>query len=446
MIIKFSKIISCSSEHPQYLASNLLEYPSTSSWCCANSNELIASVVFQLAESSVITGLEVGNYQSCIIVVEASTSKEPDNWLPIVNHQFLTHDEAANNKFKDQVQLFSKRNLNFDIINKRFDRVKVTCMQPANPRVLFGLKFIYCKSEVIVDLNLDVFGRFKLKHEDNDKVEELKETKLKLFHNKKVNQDELREMINKSGLSKFRNKLDTKNTFDNNLILGKSSVGTRSCSSIAGPFTTSNSLFSNDFLLSNNNHSILSTRTLFGDFVSTCDQKFTNISPKKTCNDFCGLKNDELCNTCYLLSVPRQRSKNRIGVKKTIQFSKLLKDVVFSLSGYVNPQRDEIRRKLLLMGGKYNVNPNITNNKCTHLICAFQNTPKSRKLIGHTKIVNHQYIEDCFNLKKRLPWRRYALDSRERNHPESEEEVEGSEFPVTQPSIYNQETDDSDSC
>lgn len=205
MLIKISKVINCSSEHPSYPASNLLEHPAQSSWRCAKPNELIATVVFQLSEPSCITGLEIGNYRSCIVVVEASTSEEPDKWVPIVNHQFLSHDEALNSKFRDQVQLFTKRELNPDTMRIKFDRVKVTCMQSANPRELFGLEFLVLKTEVIVDTGLDAFGRFKLK-EKNNETDEFKDKYLKLFGNKKNYKEELKDKITEKGVSDFAKK------------------------------------------------------------------------------------------------------------------------------------------------------------------------------------------------------------------------------------------------
>ena len=209
MIIKLTKIINCSSEHPSYPASNLLDHPPKSSWRCAKPGELIATVIFQLLEPVCITGLEIGNYRSCIVNIEASTSEEPDKWVPIVNHQFLTHDEAINNKFRDQVQIFTKRELNPENIKTKFDRVKVTCMQSANPRELFGLEFIILQTEVVVDLGLDVFGRFKLKEKTEDK-DDFKDKYLKLFGTKKNYKEELKEKITETGLSNFAKKQEEK--------------------------------------------------------------------------------------------------------------------------------------------------------------------------------------------------------------------------------------------
>lgn len=130
---------------------------------------------------------------------------------------------------------------------------------------------------------------------------------------------------------------------------------------------------------------------------------------KKAKCSLCQSKSDELCNVCNLLPAPTSISESskttkrpvKIKTKPKKEFSKLFEDISFSLSGYVNPQRDEIRRKALKMGAKYIADPNITNNKCTHLICAFKNTPKSQQLKGHCKIVSHKFIEDCFEKKKR---------------------------------------------
>jgi len=49
---------------------------------------------------------------------------------------------------------------------------------------------------------------------------------------------------------------------------------------------------------------------------------------------------------------------------------------------------------------------------CTHLICAFVNTPKyvSVKALGGT-IVSHKWIEDCYSEKKHLPAKEYSLEN-----------------------------------
>lgn len=57
--------------------------------------------------------------------------------------------------------------------------------------------------------------------------------------------------------------------------------------------------------------------------------------------------------------------------------------------------------------------------------CAFRNSPKYKqvKAKGRGKIVSPSWVEKCYELKKYLPWRRYALDPAQLNEPESDEEL-----------------------
>lgn len=42
---------------------------------------------------------------------------------------------------------------------------------------------------------------------------------------------------------------------------------------------------------------------------------------------------------------------------------------------------------------------------------------------GNGKIVTRKWIEDCYLQRKRLPWRRYALDRDDLGEVESEDEI-----------------------
>ncbi|XP_003490802.1 DNA repair protein XRCC1 [Bombus impatiens] len=469
MIIKFTKVISCSSEHPSYPVSNLLQHRSHSSWRCAKPGEMLATVIFQLAESSCITGVDLGNYRSCVVVVTASTASEPDIWLPIVNHQFLTHDEAANGKFRDQVQIFTKKDLNPDTIKIKFDRVKVTCMQSANLKELFGLSFIELKTEVVLDLGLDIFGRFKLKNPEENDIDDIKERYMKMIGHKKTDyKAELLAKVKETGMSNFSKRQEEdrepmKRPLLQKLEAGKTEevFGTRNKDSDSS--TSMNDIKHKNEKVTNDKPVV---RTPFGDVVSSTsikekkndiqkndNQKNGTISRKRTLSpeqsslkqnkrkQNCSQCQDEnkLCNNCGKLPKPKTIITPKKPVKEPKKsFSKLFEDVSFSLSGYVNPQRDEIRKKALQMGARYIADPNTTNKRCTHLICAFKNTPKYQQLKGHSKIVSHTFVEKCFSEKIRFPWRRYALDTKDSAEPESEEEILGSSSPFN---AFEEDTD-----
>merc|ERR1711881_122815 len=105
---------------------------------------------------------------------------------------------------------------------------------------------------------------------------------------------------------------------------------------------------------------------------------------------------------------------------KTVPFEKLMGGVVFTISGYQNPFRAELRQKALDMGARYRGD---WDNSCTHLICAFVNTPKFNQVKSKSgKIVKKEWIEQSYADRKRYPWRRFCLDKNDKGH-ESEEEI-----------------------
>jgi len=453
MIVKLEKLISYSSEHPSYPAANLLQRNSENwkaTWRCAKPGEMLAHVIFQLAEPAYITGVDIGNYQSCVVIVTGSTSSEPDNWIVIINHKFMTNDEAINNKFKDQVQLFTKRELNPDILKIKFDRIKVTCMQSANLKVLFGLSYIILRSDSTVDLGLNVFGRFKLKqpHVMKTPLEMMKEKMSDKIENKKTDyRIELREQIKKKSMENFARYQEERKSMKRPLLekleAGKADEvfgkNDQDQSQIPKDKNKDKDGISNKNLMNINNSSNEKItnekviRTPFGDIVPFMSTDNSNDSVKIIGQDFsnsrkrplselkdssstkfderkkqrcyeCCINNsqDQPCKICRRLPLPTMVKKNDNSSEKSRKpFKKLFDDVTFSLSGYVNPQRDEIRRKALNMGAKYIPDPNMTNKKCTHLICAFKNTPKYQQFKNHTKIVSHTFIEECFNKKIR---------------------------------------------
>lgn len=452
MIIKLEKIINCSSEHPDFPASNLLQNHPPGPWKCAKPGEMMATVTFELPEPSCLIGVDISNYRACVVILDASTSAEPDKWIPLLNHQFLTHDEAANGKFKDQVQLFTKKELNSDTIKMKFDRVKVTCMQSANRKELFGLSFITLRTEVVIDIGLDVFGRFKLKTDDVDKPKsEFKEKYFRLFPEKaKTYKEDLVEKIKEAGVRNFNKRQQEEKTPKKRPLLEKLEAGK---SEEVFDKQTNDRSDSPDPAKNNKLNRVV--RTPFGDIVSSPNDKTTTPNTKNNqsrtetskrkqsidndnddagpsrktptskpkrkssdedlkkedcCNKKCKAykkgTDDELCVKCKKLLPQRPiksppPKKPKVLMKQKIEFSKLLDGVKFSLSGYVNPQREEIRTKALKMGAQYIADPNTTNKKCTHLICAFKNTPKSQQLKGHAKIIQHIFIEECFDHKKR---------------------------------------------
>ncbi|VDP27977.1 unnamed protein product, partial [Schistosoma margrebowiei] len=102
-------------------------------------------------------------------------------------------------------------------------------------------------------------------------------------------------------------------------------------------------------------------------------------------------------------------SKNNEEYKqsKTLHSTqKPLSNVILTLSGYQNPLRSQIRDKALELGAKYRQD---WGPDCTHLICAFPNTPKFNLVKGKGIIVSDKWITQCYETKSNVPWRSYRV-------------------------------------
>lgn len=320
-------------------------------------------------------------------------------------------------------------------------------MQSANPREVFGLSFIVLRTEIVVDMGLDVFGRFKMKESNEEKeppVDRFKDKYLKLFGNNKQGsyKDELKDKMKENGLSNFAKRQEEEREHKKKPLLEKLEAGkadevfgkpkdspnaTPGSSKLSGEKKNSDSLNSKPVARTPFGDAIPSTSKTKEDKNENNKQKNSrkrSLSPdasdekaailkKAKCSKCQAISNDKICEVCNKLppqkatemkkKTEKKKPPDDPPKKRTLRkkFEELLEGVSFSLSGYVNPQRDEIRRKALKMGAKYIADPNTTDKLCTHLICAFKNTPKSQQLKGHSKIVSHKFVEDCFDKKRR---------------------------------------------
>lgn len=392
MIIKFSSILSCSSEHPSYPASNLLEYkPSrdSSTWLCAKPGLLETEVVFELSEPGPVTGVDLGNLRCCSVRVSGSAST-PDDWVTIVYHEFMSRNDAEDGRFKDQVQLFTRKEIGDDIVSRTFARVKVTCSQPANTKVLFGLSFLILRTEDKTDAsNLDAFGRFKVKQKKDDSLDKFKEKYLQ----------QMRPKAQGNFKTELAKEIEKKRATED-------ATPRKRPSPVSGDAGTSDKPTKRIRLLEETDPAKSPASLLKVDGKAA--------RGRARCSLCLGNEENVLCKTCNLLLPDKEKEKEKEAGASTPapkrpakkqkpekQFSALFEGVVFSLSGYKNPERDEIRRKAIAMGARYVADTSRPNHGCTHLICAFKNTPKYKEVKGSAKIVTHRWVEECYDKKTR---------------------------------------------
>ncbi|GAU87896.1 hypothetical protein RvY_00684 [Ramazzottius varieornatus] len=118
-------------------------------------------------------------------------------------------------------------------------------------------------------------------------------------------------------------------------------------------------------------------------------------------------------------------SSNRPGSRQGNR-KDIMKGCVIALSGFANPLRGELRENAIEMGAKYR--PNWTDD-CTHLICAFANTPKYNEVrAAGGRILKKEWVLDCCKNKKMMPWRNYMLKPVKESQDDENDELEDAKF------------------
>ena len=393
--VKLERVVSVSSEDPIHKAENLLK---CKKWRSANAGESQVRVVLQLSKASVIKSIDVGNNGSAFVEVQVSRQASPDEFKTIlVASSFLTPLESRNENNLCRVRMFPNDKLNADIAKEKWDLLKILCTQPFNKSLKYGISFI------------TVHSTEEIKHEQPSKV-----TTLGAFKLKDEDDDDTSELFN------FNRKL---------LNQPKASVAT----SIRSETTLQSLALHSTQAEAKRVHQPLKTpkipplkaNAVKIETPKEVVKKHKLDSPKDSpARKKIKIKEEPQLPRRNVLEPEKKTStkKPEPEIKKhtTEKFAKLMSNVVFVLSGFQNPLRGEIRQKALEMGAKYRAD---WDNSCTHLVCAFANTPKFNQVKGKGKIIQKDWIEKCHHDRKRYPWRRYCLDKADQGQPESEDEV-----------------------
>lgn len=416
--IPVDRIISISSEDQAHKAENILNVSdSHQTWRC-KSGEKQATVILQFLKPSVISSIDVGNDNSAFVEIFVGKSTSDEFQVLLVTSSLMTLHECKNGLNVNKVRFFDTDHLS-SASKESWDRVKIVCTQPYIKQSKYGLSFVTFHSK---DIPEDIpqkepiqsqsiqLGSFTLRNDDDsDNISSVG----RLFSMRNENKDVVRMpdspvnrllAIHKKNLetAKLKNENSTNINIQTPLTNKKISKSPK-----------------DSVKLKNVDLNIKKNNTVTMEAVKNKVTKKKESSPSS-------LNLEPTRKKIKLI-------KNPLPVTKP--FSELLNNVVFVMSGYENPYRSNIRSKALEMGARYKHNWDLS---CTHLICAFINTPKYRecKRQGAYRIVKSDWIDKCHSNKCRFPWRRYALDKLEQNKPESEDEICASTDSV--------ETDDSD--
>ncbi|XP_071806723.1 DNA repair protein XRCC1-like [Asterias amurensis] len=426
--IKLQYVVSSSSEDTTHKADNLLKPESYRKWKCAEDADRKASVILQFEKASQIHSIDIGNDNSAFVevLVGHSTSTSSDDYqVVLVTSSFMSPMDSKNGINTNRVRMFGPEKLSKAVLDKKWDRAKVVCSQPFNKLSSYGLSFI----------------KF---HSPPEKTEE----------SSSANQSEQQSA---SKLGMFRLKEDTKSTsltagsfFKQRSITKtepapltgaaavraaatlaaaslKTSVSTSQSTMAAGPTTTTTT---------NQVRPSTSSTPKSADKHSDRPQKVTqkrrlsdeDSTPSSRPGDSrtaATRRNNADREEKKTAAPPSKKSRDNEDTsrkkKSSKPFERLMEGVTFVLSGFQNPLRGDLRDKAMEMGAKYQPD---WGKGCTHLVCAFANTPKFNQVQGKGKIVTKGWILDSYKKKSLHPWRRYNMVSTSDDSSSYEEESE----------------------
>ncbi|XP_033126063.1 DNA repair protein XRCC1-like isoform X1 [Anneissia japonica] len=404
--IQFQHVISCSSEDETHKADNLLKTETYRKWKCATAGEKQATVILQFEKSSTINSLDIGNEGSAFVeVLVGKSSSDEDYQVLLVTSSFMSPGDSKNGTNTNRVRFFGPNQLTKTVINKSWDRVKVVCTQPFNKNITYGLSFIKLHStpspgEQSSDMGKDAktqvnkLGHFKLKETNQPSM-----TIGSLF--KSRNQEKPEPTILKGAAA----------------VRAASSLAEQSIQASSHSKTADEQRIAT---LTQKQQTPSSKRKSTDQEKHTAEKHGPKQSPKNT---------EPSKRKTEPQQVPPMKKRKSDVAKSSPKkpFGKLMEGVVFVISGYQNPHRSDIRDKAIEMGARYKPD---WGQGCTHLICAFANTPKYQSVRGKGKIVNKGWILDSYKKKMLLPWRQYKLASKDDS---SSDETEDEDEQITSP-------------
>jgi len=353
-----------------------------------------------------------------VLVGRSSWSSDEQFQVLLVASSFMSPAESKSFTNVNRVRMFGADKLSKPVAAQKWDRIKLVCTQPFNKNEQYGLSFINLHSppddtdgdtaeKAVASPSVTAskrLGRFILK--DDSDSEEKKVSSGSLFFKK------LQKKASPPPMS-IAAEVRAAST-------AATSSDDRKPSAVSSVQDVRQPVAKDGHSLNKDRHPVAKDRA---------DKTEERSSPKPDEKPV-QRRTSESAKRKYEDS-PKEKEKSPPPAKKkrespnldnsSVSFDEIMKGVVFVMSGFVNPERGTLRDKALQMGAQFRPD---WGKGCTHLICAFANTPKFNQVKGKGKIVTKKWITDCFKKNKRLPTRNYHLPGDSSSSEESSEEEE----------------------
>lgn len=434
--IKFTEVLSFSSEDPNHPAENLLSSETFRKWKCAPGtvgNQ--STVTMKLERLSSIHSIDIGNEGSAFVEVLVGREGAGDFQLLLVASSFMSPIESRNSTDLNRVRMFGPDKLNKNVACQKWDRIKVICTQPFNKNMQYGLSFITVRAlgeePTSSSSRVTKLGSFTLKEEDDSDPISIGS----MFARRK--EKESSPTISATGAAAIR-------AASAAAVASSTSPGALKRKAQGPPSDVGFYQLKKKADLDKDPGKI-STVTKTEEFSSSStphkkghnggkdrqkkyDPKSDRKEVRHRSSENGGKDRKEENSKNRISKEEKKTDKPSVSgsttavsdkTKKTKPFRSLMDNIVFVLSGYQNPQRSQLREMMLEMGASYKAD---WEPGCTHLICAFTNTPKYQQVKGRGKIITAKWVTDCHRNKIRYSCKRYELE-KEHNQNESEEEI-----------------------
>ncbi|KAK3881758.1 hypothetical protein Pcinc_013840 [Petrolisthes cinctipes] len=467
--VKLTEVLSFSSEDVNHPADNLLRGDALRKWrCAAGTTDRQSSVILKLERLTSLSSIDIGNDGSAFIEVLVGREGVADFQVLLVASSFMTPIESRNGTDLHRVRMFGPDKLNKTVAEQKWDRVKVICTQPFNRNTQYGLSFITIRvpdktgeSQASPHTpKVTKLGSFTLRDDDdNDPI-----SVGSVFAKHKDKQPP----VPLSGAAAIRAASVAAAAASNS---SPTTQGIKKTDSTQ-PHATAHKRKADDS--PQHHHSYQLNKKFSADESSRerktdergkdnnsnskqerkadLERKTSDRGEKRDKNERERKRGEGSINEG---NKERKRgggaaaegntkregsmneketrkggggggegSTNETKNKKAIKsrpFCDLMDGVVFVLSGYQNPQRSNLRDAMMDMGAIYKSDWGPT---CTHLVCAFKNTPKYQQVqLSKGRIISGSWVTQCHKDKKRYPCKRFDLDARSQGDKEEEEEV-----------------------
>ncbi|XP_063448553.1 DNA repair protein XRCC1-like isoform X1 [Mytilus trossulus] len=398
--IKVKHIVSCSCADKNNPAENLLKAEGSHKWKTTGQPKN-AVVVLQLEKSSQINSIDVGNEGSAfveILVGKETATTDHDYKVILVASSFMTPLESRNGTNRNSVRMFGPEKLSNAVASEKWDRVKIVCTQPFNKTSEYGISFIKIHSTPDVkEEGTKKLGAFTVKPETGDDI-----TTGSLFAKKKIEPVEKPAPTGAAAVraaSRLADESISSPKIEKQVKITPTSQNKRKHTDDSDDEPSGS-----------------------GTPVPSLKKQSTSISSTAS-----SAKSESV--------PPLKKTKSEPPKESAVKaFGRLMEGVVFAMSGFQNPYRAELRQKAVDMGAVYKPD---WGKGCTHLICAFSNTPKYNQVRGKGKIVKKDWILQSYKQKKLLPWRNYRLgdaDSPDESSTDEDDYVPKKSPPKKKPS------------